>query len=107
MQDRLREWKPSVLAKIERFSCMAVAMLDIDGYRIDKGLTITIDAMAHWSSSVRACAKRYGKENFFISGMNHLSISSTSIAKLEAFTSKDCDHRSRYSDSFGSLIFAP
>ena len=44
-------------------------MLDIDGYRIDKGLTVTVDAQAHWSRSIRACAKRFGKENFYISGM--------------------------------------
>ena len=68
VQDRLREWRPDVLSKIEHFSCMTLAMLDIDGYRIDKGLTITIDAQAHWSKSIRACAKRFGKENFYISG---------------------------------------
>lgn len=68
VQDRLREWRPDVLTKIEHFSCMTLAMLDIDGYRIDKGLTITIDAQAEWSNSIRACAKRFGKENFYISG---------------------------------------
>lgn len=47
---------------------MTLAMLDIDGYRIDKGLTITVDAQAHWSNSIRACAKRFGKQNLFISG---------------------------------------
>lgn len=51
---------------------MTLAMLDIDGFRIDKGLTITIDAQAHWSNSIRACAKRFGKENFYISG-THIS----------------------------------
>ena len=50
-------------------ACMTLATLDIDGYRIDKGLTITIDAQAHWSRSIRACAKQFGKENFYISGM--------------------------------------
>ena len=68
VQDRLREWRPDVLAKIERFACMTIATLDIDGYRIDKGLTITVDSQAHWSRSIRACAKRLGKQNFFISG---------------------------------------
>lgn len=43
-QDRLREWWPSALAKIEHFSCMAIAMLDIDGYRIDEALQVTFDA---------------------------------------------------------------
>ena len=47
---------------------MTLAMLDIDGYRIDKGLTITVDAQAHWSNSIRACATRFGKKNFYISG---------------------------------------
>lgn len=47
---------------------MTLAMLDIDGYRIDKGLTITVDAQAHWSNSIRECAKRFGKQNFYISG---------------------------------------
>ena len=51
---------------------MTLAMLDIDGFRIDKGLTITIDAQAHWSNSIRTCAKRFGKENFYISG-THIS----------------------------------
>ena len=74
MQDRLREWRPDVLAKLERFSCMTIATLDIDGYRIDKGLTITVDAQARWSASMRACAKRFGKENFYISGMDIFGI---------------------------------
>ncbi|KAL6721871.1 Cell wall alpha-1,3-glucan synthase ags1 [Lecanora helva] len=68
VQDRLREWRPDVLTKLEHFACMAIATFDIDGYRMDKGLTITIDAQAHWSHSVRKCAKQYGKNNFYISG---------------------------------------
>lgn len=68
VQDRLREWRPDVLAKIERFACLELAMLDFDGYRMDKGLMITVDAMGHWSDSVRTCAKKLGKENFYISG---------------------------------------
>ena len=68
VQDRLREWRPDVLAKIEHFACITLAMLDIDGYRLDKGLMITVDAQAHWSNSIRQCARRYGKENFFIAG---------------------------------------
>lgn len=58
---------------------MTLATLDIDGYRIDKGLTITVDAMGHWSNSVRACAKRLGKENFYISGTYHVHRSSLSV----------------------------
>ncbi|KAG8533939.1 uncharacterized protein KY384_001680 [Bacidia gigantensis] len=68
VQDRLREWRPDVLAKIEHFACITLAMLDIDGYRLDKGLMISVDAQAHWSDSVRQCAEKYGKDNFYISG---------------------------------------
>lgn len=68
VQDRLREWRSDVLAKIEHFSCITIAMLDIDGYRIDKALQVTLDAQGHWSDSVRACAKRFGKDNFFVPG---------------------------------------
>ena len=55
-------------AKIERFSCITIAMLDIDGYRMDKALQITVDAQAAWASSMRECAVALGKKNFFISG---------------------------------------
>ncbi|GFZ48862.1 hypothetical protein JCM24511_06611 [Saitozyma sp. JCM 24511] len=68
VQDRLREWRPSVLDKIKHFSCMAVASLDIDGFRIDKALTVTVDAQADWSAHVRSCARSVGKNNFFIPG---------------------------------------
>lgn len=47
---------------------MAIASLDIDGFRIDKALTITVDAQADWSSAMRACARRFNKTNFFIPG---------------------------------------
>lgn len=68
VQDRLREWRPSVLDKIKLFSCLTIQMLDIDGYRIDKALTITIDAQAEWSQAMRECAADLGKNNFFIPG---------------------------------------
>lgn len=68
VQDRLREWRPDVLARIEHFACITIAMLDIDGYRMDKGLMITVDAQAHWSDAMRKCARRHGKDNFYISG---------------------------------------
>lgn len=35
VQDRLREWRPDVRAKIEHLSCLTIAMLDIDGFRMD------------------------------------------------------------------------
>ncbi|KAG9248333.1 hypothetical protein BJ878DRAFT_564182 [Calycina marina] len=68
VQDRLREWRPSVLDKIKLFSCLTIKMLDIDGFRIDKGLTITPDAQASWSAEMRSCAEGVGKTNFFIPG---------------------------------------
>jgi alpha-1,3-glucan synthase len=40
VQDRLREWHPPVMARIERFTCLMVASLDIDGFRIDKGVQV-------------------------------------------------------------------
>ena len=43
-------------------------MLDIDGFRIDKALTITSDAQAEWSDYIRGCAKSVGKNNFYIPG---------------------------------------
>jgi len=68
VQDRLREWRPSVLAKLKLFSCITIKMLDVDGFRIDKALTITSDAQAEWSDAMRNCAKEVGKDNFFIPG---------------------------------------
>jgi len=68
VQDRLREWRPSVLDKLKLFSCMTIRMLDVDGFRIDKALTITSDAQADWSDAMRSCAKDVGKTNFFIPG---------------------------------------
>jgi alpha-1,3-glucan synthase len=68
VQDRLSEWKPSVLAKIIHFSCIQIAQLDIDGFRMDKALQITVDPQSEFSAAMRQCARRYGKENFFIPG---------------------------------------
>ena len=68
VQDRLREWQPSVLDKINSMSCIQIAMLDIDGFRIDKGVQITPDALASFSNYQRQCARRFGKENFLIVG---------------------------------------
>jgi alpha-1,3-glucan synthase len=47
---------------------MQIAMLDIDGFRIDKALQTTLDAHASFSSYQRQCARRHGKENFLIVG---------------------------------------
>lgn len=68
VQDRLREWKPEVMAKLQVFSCMAIKSLDLDAIRIDKATQVTVDALAAWSSSTRACASAVGKKNFLITG---------------------------------------
>lgn len=68
VQDRLREWKPSVLPKLQNFACMIIKALDIDAIRIDKSTQVTVDALAEWASSTRACAASIGKNNFFIPG---------------------------------------
>lgn len=68
VQDRLREWRPEVMAKLQVFSCMAIRALDIDAIRIDKATQVTVGALASWASSTRACATALGKTNFFIPG---------------------------------------
>ncbi|KAL8715735.1 MAG: hypothetical protein Q9220_000402 [cf. Caloplaca sp. 1 TL-2023] len=68
VQDRLREWRPSVRSKIEHLNCLQITMLDIDGFRMDKGLQITADAEGEWTHSIRKCAASVGKHNFFIPG---------------------------------------
>ncbi|KAJ9640066.1 Cell wall alpha-1,3-glucan synthase ags1 [Coniosporium tulheliwenetii] len=68
VQDRLREWHDPVLERLKHFSCIAIQMLDIDGWRIDKATQVTVDAQAEWSDHMRQCARRLGKQNFFIPG---------------------------------------
>ncbi|KAI5360905.1 putative glycosyl hydrolase, family 13, catalytic domain, starch synthase, catalytic [Septoria linicola] len=68
VQDRLREWHPAVREKIDNFYCMAIAQLDFDGYRYDKAVQSTVDAMATGSEALRRCARKYGKNNFFVVG---------------------------------------
>lgn len=68
VQDRLREWKPSVRRKIEHFSCMMITALDLDGFRMDKGMQISVDAQGNFSAAMRECAKQHGKHNFFVTG---------------------------------------
>ncbi|CDO74608.1 Glycoside Hydrolase Family 13 / Glycosyltransferase Family 5 protein [Trametes cinnabarina] len=68
VQDRLREWKPEVMAKLKKFACIAITALDIDAIRIDKSTQVTVDALAEWASSTRACAAELNKTNFFIPG---------------------------------------
>jgi alpha-1,3-glucan synthase len=43
-------------------------MLDIDGFRFDKATQVTVDAQAEFGDFVRQCARRLGKENFFMPG---------------------------------------
>lgn len=43
-------------------------MLDLDGFRMDKGLQITADAEGEWTYNIRKCAAAVGKHNFFIPG---------------------------------------
>lgn len=68
VQDRLREWNPAVMAKLKNFACIAIQALDFDAIRIDKSTQVTLDAVADWASSARACAKSVGKDNFYITG---------------------------------------
>lgn len=68
VQDRLRDWKPSVLDKIMHFSCMWIQALDVDGFRMDKAMQITVDSLGTFSNRMRECAREVGKDNFFISG---------------------------------------
>ena len=68
VQDRLREWNPSVMAKIQVFSCLVIKALDIDAIRIDKATQVTVDALTEWTTSTRACAAQFNKTNFLIAG---------------------------------------
>ncbi|KAI0341602.1 glycoside hydrolase family 13 and glycosyltransferase family 5 domain-containing protein [Trametopsis cervina] len=68
VQDRLREWRPSVMAKITNFACMAIQALDIDAVRIDKSTQVTVDALADWATATRKCATDLKKTNFLITG---------------------------------------
>jgi alpha-1,3-glucan synthase len=43
-------------------------MLDIDGFRFDKATQVTVDAQAEFSDYIRQCARKYGKNNFFMTG---------------------------------------
>ena len=68
VQDRLREWNPSVRERLIRHSCMIIRAFDIDGFRYDKATQATVDALGDMSSAYRECARDVGKENFFIAG---------------------------------------
>ncbi|KAK3385564.1 glycosyltransferase family 5 protein [Podospora didyma] len=68
VQDRLRDWEPSVAARLEHFSCMAIKTLDIDAFRIDKAVQVTVDAQASFSRAMRKCALEVNKKNFMVVG---------------------------------------
>ncbi|KAI3398107.1 hypothetical protein diail_9860 [Diaporthe ilicicola] len=68
VQDRLRDWVPSVRQRLETFSCMVITMLDIDGFRFDKAAQVTVDAQGNFSAAMRDCAAKVGKKNFFLPG---------------------------------------
>ena len=68
VQDRLREWHPSVQERLIRHNCMIIRALDIDGFRYDKATQATVDALGDISNAYRKCARELGKDNFFISG---------------------------------------
>ncbi|OLN82365.1 Cell wall alpha-1,3-glucan synthase ags1 [Colletotrichum chlorophyti] len=68
VQDRLREWIPAVNQKLGHFSCMLIKMLDIDGFRYDKALQVTVDAQGLFSKQMRECARDLNKTNFFLPG---------------------------------------
>ncbi|PSK36035.1 Cell wall alpha-1,3-glucan synthase ags1 [Elsinoe australis] len=68
VQDRLRDWRPSVQQKLQHFYCMLVTGLDVDGFRIDKALQVTVDGQVEFNRGLRQCARRLGKNNFFIPG---------------------------------------
>ncbi|KAL4897915.1 hypothetical protein BDV59DRAFT_198175 [Aspergillus ambiguus] len=68
VQDRLREWHPSVKERLTRHSCMIIKALDIDGFRYDKATQATVDALGDISAAYRECARSVGKDNFFLPG---------------------------------------
>ncbi|KAG6819041.1 hypothetical protein H0H93_016019, partial [Arthromyces matolae] len=68
VQDRLREWKPSVMDKLTHLSCLIITALDFDAIRIDKATQIVVGSLVDWSQGVRRCAQELGKDNFFITG---------------------------------------
>ncbi|EIM79632.1 glycoside hydrolase [Stereum hirsutum FP-91666 SS1] len=68
VQDYLREWEPTVMAKLTTFSCLTITALGVGVILIDKSTQATVDALAIWASATRKCAYDLGKKNFFITG---------------------------------------
>ena len=68
VQDRLRDWDPAVAPRLNHYACLLIEALDIDAFRLDKATQMTVGFLAQWSQSVRQCAARFNKTNFFIPG---------------------------------------
>lgn len=68
VQDRLRDWDTTVAAKLNHLACFLISSLDADAFRLDKATQMTVGFIADWSKSVRTCAAKYNKNNFFIPG---------------------------------------
>jgi alpha-1,3-glucan synthase len=91
VQDRLREWKPEVMARLQKFSCMAITALDLDGIRLDKSTQVTVDALSNWTSSARDCATKLGKKNFLITGEVTGGDTFGALYMLVAISLSSCD----------------
>lgn len=50
------------------YACLMIEALDFDGIRVDKATQVTVDFSAKYSNGTRTCARRFGKDNFFIPG---------------------------------------
>ncbi len=64
VQDRLREWKPTVMQKLTTFSCMAIKALDFDAIRIDKSAQVTVDRVGTMDFNDEGVRERTGQEQF-------------------------------------------
>lgn len=47
---------------------MLMSQLDIDGFRYDKAVQSTVDAMGFMNAAMRQCARGLNKTNFFLPG---------------------------------------
>ncbi|KAJ5199138.1 Glycoside hydrolase superfamily [Penicillium cf. griseofulvum] len=68
VQDRLREWHKPVRDVLTQHSCLQIASLDIDGFRFDKSVQVTLEPLSEMLAVYRECAKKLGKKNFFLPG---------------------------------------
>lgn len=62
VQDRLQDWNPSVSRKLQRFGCMLIDALDVDGFRLDKATQMTAPFLGDWSEAMRVrmdCSSMY------------------------------------------------